>query len=222
MLRTSLGRLRLIQGCSAKFISFAFKIFVMQLHHFFSELKDSRVVGRVRYKYSDILFLIVLALLSNAGSYRQIAQFISAHYASLSVLLDLRWSRMPAYTTIRDIMLRVDYEQLESIFRHHSSYLLGEIAGYDASCCQHICFDGKTIRRSDLSEQNQGLIQFLNGYMVETGLIICHAVVSDKTNEIPIFQQLLGELGLHSSLLSLDAMHCQKKLSPKPLPPTTI
>ena len=188
----------------------------MKIRHLFSELKDTRVVGRVRYEYSNVLFLIVLAILSNARSYRQIAMFISIHYDSLSGLLGLRWSRMPAYTTIRDIILNIDYEQLEELFRRHSAYLLGEIAGYDSSCCDHICFDGKTLRHSDLAEENQKLIQFLNGYMVETGLIICHAVVSDKTNEIPIFQHLLQDMGLSGSLLSLDAMHCQKKLLHKP------
>ena len=188
----------------------------MKIRHFFSELKDTRVVGRVRYEYSNILFLIVLAILSNARSYRQIAMFISVHYDVLSHHLGLSWTRMPAYTTIRDIMLSVDYEQLEGVFRRHSAYLLGQTAGYDPSKCHHICFDGKTLRRSDLSAQNQRLIQFLNGYMVETGLIICHAVVSGKTNEIPIFQNLLKDIGLNGTLLSLDAMHCQKKLLHKP------
>lgn len=188
----------------------------MKLHHLFSELKDVRVVGRVRYEYGTILFLIVLALLSNAGSYRQIAKFIKVHYPTLSSLLNLHWSRMPAYTTIRDIMLTVDYIQLEMLFRRHSDYLLGKIPDYDPSKYYHICFDGKAIRRSGLSDQSQEMIEFLNGYMVETGLIICHAVVSDKTNEIPVFQDLLKNVGLHASLLSLDALHCQKKLLLKP------
>jgi predicted transposase YbfD/YdcC len=39
----------------------------------------------------------------------------------------------------------------------------------------------------------------------------------DKSNEIPGEQTLLGALGLIGALVTVDAMHCQKKRSNEPL-----
>jgi hypothetical protein len=43
-------------------------------------------------------------------------------------------------------------------------------------------------------------------------LVLAHIDIADKSNEIPAAQQLLGELNLAHSIVTLDAMHCQKKL----------
>lgn len=182
------------------------------LYHLFSHIKDSRVVGRTRYEYANVLFIVVLALLSNAKSYRQIAKFITVHYDELAILLDLHWGRVPAYTTLRDIIRGIDYSELEALFREHASYLSGELSLDNSRSFVQICFDGKTLRGSDIASDGHRLIQFLNGYMVDSGLIICHAAIDTKTNEIPTFQKILKELAISHSLLTLDAMHCQKKL----------
>ncbi len=40
-----------------------------------------------------------------------------------------------------------------------------------------------------------------------------HDVTKDKTNEIPVAQKLIAELGLpEGAVYTLDALHCQKKL----------
>lgn len=44
-------------------------------------------------------------------------------------------------------------------------------------------------------------------------LVLAHkSVREDKTNEIPKFRELLKELGVKGCIITVDAMHCQKKL----------
>jgi len=56
----------------------------------------------------------------------------------------------------------------------------------------------------------------LHAFDVEAGLILAHVDIEAKTNEIPAAQQLLGELEVAHCIITLDAMHCQKKPSRPP------
>jgi hypothetical protein len=44
---------------------------------------------------------------------------------------------------------------------------------------------------------------------------LAHLDCDDKSNEIPAVQTLLGTLGLAGAVVTVDAMHCQKKPSSK-------
>ena len=59
----------------------------------------------------------------------------------------------------------------------------------------------------------------LSAFAVDTGLVLAHIEIDEKSNEIPAMQKLLLELGLADHIATADAMHCQKKLSRPPPPP---
>ncbi len=46
--------------------------------------------------------------------------------------------------------------------------------------------------------------------------------IAEKSNEIPAAQMLLAELGVaDGAIVTLDALHCQKNISPSQQPPTS-
>src|SRR5277367_367627 len=47
-------------------------------------------------------------------------------------------------------------------------------------------------------------------------LVLAHIVIDGKSNEIPAVQKLLEELDVAGHIVTLDAMHCQKKHSKPP------
>jgi hypothetical protein len=51
------------------------------------------------------------------------------------------------------------------------------------------------------------------------GLVLAHIDIDKKSNESPAAQQLLGELHVAHSTITLDALHCQKKPSRLPRKP---
>ena len=53
--------------------------------------------------------------------------------------------------------------------------------------------------------------QLLHAFDTKFGLVLAHIDIDEKSNEIPAAQQLLGELHIAHSTITLDAMHCQKK-----------
>jgi len=64
--------------------------------------------------------------------------------------------------------------------------------------------------------------QILNVFATDTALVLAHIEIDEKSNEIPAAQKLLAELGVADHIVTLDAMHCQKKPSKPPRRQTRI
>ena len=85
-----------------------------------------------------------------------------------------------------------------------------------------IAFDGKTLKGSFDNFNDAKAKQVLSAFAVDTALVLAHIEIDEKSNEIPAVQKLLRELDLAGHIVTCDAMHCQKKLSRPPPPPTRI
>src|SRR5262245_4769739 len=94
------------------------------LESFLFKLKDQRRKQGQRYKLGHILLFTILAILSGADSYRKVQKFMVTPYDRLNEIFDLRWKRMPAYTTIRDIIQGTSGAELEQSFRQYSAGLV--------------------------------------------------------------------------------------------------
>ncbi len=176
------------------------------LHSFLFEIKDHRRKQGIRYQQGHILFFTVLAILSGAISYRKVRQFIVAHYDELNKDFDLNWKRMPAYTTIRDIIQRTSETELEQSFRKYSASLT-ELDGKNI----FVGYDGKVLRGSFDHFNDKKAIQVLSAFVADEHIILGHEEIDVKTNEIPMAQLLMENLGLTGCIFTFDALHCQKK-----------
>lgn len=74
------------------------------LRSFLSEIKDTRRKEGRRYEPGYILLFPIFAILSGADSYRKIHTFIRGNYETLCEKFGLKRKRIPAYTTIRNII----------------------------------------------------------------------------------------------------------------------
>jgi hypothetical protein len=76
--------------------------------------------------------------------------------------------------------------------------------------------DRKTLRRSFDNFRDRKAAQLL-AFDTEPSLILAHIDIEEKSNEILASQRLLGELDIAHRIVTLDALHCQKKPS-RPMP----
>ena len=93
------------------------------LKSFLFKIKDHRRKQGRRYELGHILLFSILAILSGADSYRKVQKFMVVHYDPLNEIFDLNWARMPAYTTIREIIRGTSGTELEQSFRQCSFQL---------------------------------------------------------------------------------------------------
>lgn len=175
------------------------------LQSFLFKIKDHRRKQGQRYALGHILLFSILAILSGADSYRKVQKFMVVHYDRLNEIFELNWKRMPAYTTVRDIIQGTSGTELEQSFRQYSQVL----AESDAEK-QFIGCDGKVLRGSFDHFQDQKAVQILSAFMSDSQIILAHEEMATKTNEIPTAQSLMETLGLSGYIFTFDALHCQK------------
>ena len=185
-----------------------------------ADVPDPRRGQGQLYKLPHVLLFSILAVVTSCNSYRGIVTFIDVHRHKLNATFGLRWRRAPAYTAVRYILKGLDPADVEMAFRRHAALLQAARATPGKGS---IALDGKTLRGSFDNFRDRAASQVLSAFATDTSLVLAHVDIDEKSNEIPAAQMLLAELGVaDGAIVTLDALHCQKKSSrspPKSVPP---
>jgi len=171
------------------------------------EIKEFRNKKGIRYEFAYVIYFAILATLSDADSYRKISTFMEERFDKLKEIYALSWRKPPSYSAIRNIIIALPVKDLENVFREFANILSNiqpdEIPNYS--------LDGKVLRGSFDNFKGKSAIQFLSIFCSNNNLIMAHEEVNCKTNEIPIAQKIIPELGIENSIFTSDAMNCQTK-----------
>jgi hypothetical protein len=179
---------------------------------FLAAIPDPRRAEGKRYEQRYVLLFAILAVVSGANSYRGIRTFIKVHRARLNRAFGIGWKRPPAHTSLRTILSELDPASVEKAFREHAANLNGK-------GCGALALDGKALRGSFDAFNDSRAKQVLSAFATDMALVLAHVEIDEKTNEIPAVQKLLEELDVAGHIVTLDAMHCQKKPSKPPRRP---
>jgi len=176
------------------------------LASFLFKVKDHRRKQGRQYQLGHILLFSILAIVSGADSYRKVHAFIEAHYTKLDAIFDLGWKRILAHTTIRYIIRGVSSIEIETCFREYAAWLTDNADGK-----RFVAFDGKVLRGSFDYFKDQKAIQVLSAFLTGSDIILAHEEIAEKTNEIPVAQEMMAQLGLSGCVFTFDAINCQTK-----------
>lgn len=181
-----------------------------------AEIPDPRRAEGKLYELPYVLLFSILAVVTGSNSYRGIVTFIDAHRRRLNAAFGLKWRRAPAHTAVRYILQGLDPATVETAFRRHAALLQAACKGGGRGS---IALDGKTLRGSFDAFHDRAAAQVLSAFATDTALVLAHVNIEEKSNEIPAAQALLAELGIAAgTLVTLDALHCQKNSSRPPAP----
>jgi len=184
-----------------------------------ADVPDPRRAEGKLYKLPYVLLFAILAIVTGCNSYRGIVTFIAVHRHRLNATFGLNWRRAPAHTAIRYILQGLDPTAVEGAFRHHAALLQAARATPGQGS---IALDGKTLRGSFDKFRDRAAAQVLSAFATDTALVLAHIDIAEKSNEIPAAQTLLAELGVaQDTLVTLDALHCQKNISRSQQQPTS-
>ena|SRR5271157_225330 len=182
-------------------------------------ITDPRRAEGKLYKLQHVLLFSILAVVSGANSYRTIHTFIETHLRKLKKVFKIKWKKAPCYSEIRFVLQNLNPDDVEKAFREHAAMLNQRD---DADAAYSIGIDGKTLRRSFDAMNDVKAKQVLNAFAADTLLVLAHIEIDEKSNEIPAAQKLFEELDLADCIVTLDAMHCQKKPLKPPEKPVRI
>ena len=171
-------------------------------------VEDPRCEGKVEHCLLDILVIAVCAVIACAESWCDIALYGRSKLAWLSTFLELP-NGVPSHDTFRRVFMLIDPGAFEAGFAAWAGALAVGIER------EVVAVDGKTIRRSFDHRREQPPLHVVSAWASEQGLVLGQRSVEDKSNEITVVPELLDQLALENSIVTLDAMGCQTAIAEK-------
>ena len=179
---------------------------IEKLGQYFGAIDDPRCNGKVEHRLRDILVIAVCAVTACAESWEDIALYGRSKLAWLSTFLELP-NGIPSHDTFRRVFMLIDPDAFEAGF----TAWVGSLAvGFEREV---VAIDGKTIRRSFDHKRAQSPLHVVSAWASEQGLVLGQRSVDDKSNEITAIPELLDQLALENSIVTLDAMGCQTAIA---------
>lgn len=75
-----------------------------------------------------------------------------------------------------------------------------------------IAVDGRSTSKTD---KPHSVLQIITAYLTESGVVLGQEKINEKTNEIPVLQQMLEYMNIKGKTITADALHCQKETCKK-------
>ena len=188
---------------------------VSRLLRSFSFLEDKRQKHKIIYPIQSLFLIVMLAKLSHSGhNCCEIAGFAKSHKDALTASGALKSGRTPSHDTIQRFIENLDTKWIRSIlikFKEFYSEIQRIVS--DPKQYTHIAVDGKEFRGSGRGKNTRNPRRntaTLNIYDSSSDVCLYSITIDEKTNEIPIAQKKLIQLDLRNTIVTADALHCQK------------
>lgn len=182
-----------------------------------ARLPDPRKRRGCRYSWTLLLTVICAAFVSNQLTLSAMAQWVQEHaeelWEHLPRDLQPRAHRLPSAATLRRTVQRLDVTALAiqlAALNQPAASLAAPAAPSGAAPARSLqgrALDGKAVRGAGTHGHPLHLVSEVCHH---TGQVLQQRAVADKSNEIPLVQQMLDERDLTGLVFTLDAMHTQR------------
>jgi len=172
---------------------------------YFSELTDPRVERNREHLLEEILLIAIAAVLSGAESWNDIADYGEDKQEWLQTFLMLP-SGIPSHDTFNRVFAALDPEEMEKGFAAWVASIAKLTAG------EVVAIDGKTLCGTRETGKKK-LVHMVSAWAEGNGLVLGQRKVDEKSNEITAIPKLLNALELAGTVITIDAMGCQREIA---------
>jgi len=173
----------------------------------FSDLKDPGIDRKKLYPLMEILFIVLCGAICGADSWRDFViigkekkEFFKRYFPYKNGI--------PSKNTFARVFSALCPISFKTCFIDWAKSLqevLNDI----------VAIDGKTLRRSFDKGTEQSAIHMVSAFATQAKLVLGQQKVDEKSNEITAIPLLLEVLDLKGSIVTIDAMGCQKNIAGK-------
>lgn len=176
------------------------------LEHF-ETLEDPRLDNHnLRHELTDILVITILGTICGADGWTEIYEFALAKQDWLKTFLSLP-SGIPSHDTFGRVFSLINPEKFEACF-----YAWIDSLDIDTNK-EIIAIDGKSLRGSANKRKNHKLLHLVSAWAVNNRILLGQVKTAEKSNEIEAIPRLLNMLDIKNSIVTIDAMGCQKEIA---------
>jgi predicted transposase YbfD/YdcC len=169
-------------------------------------VRDTRNLSYIGYRLSDVLVIIIAAVLCGLDQLNEIVLYAQEREAFFAERFGI--GRIPSKATFCRIMNAVKAEETAKAI---IEFMKEEVGSFGDA----IAFDGKAIRSTGPKGKPHSALQILTAYATGEGLVLAQEAINEKTNEIPVMQEMLDYIGVKGKTVTADAMHCQRETCAK-------
>ena len=167
-----------------------------------SAIEDERHPSYVKYPLSDILIIVMCAVLCGLDTLGDLVIYAKSKAEFLSKELGIEG--IPSKATFARVLSIVDGKKV-------GDAIIDILRTRFGTAGEVIAVDGKVIRSTAKPSNPHSALQILNAYVTSSGVVLAQEAIHEKTNEIPVFQKMLSYLDIEGKAITADAMHCQWK-----------
>ena len=182
----------------------------------FKQIDDVRIEAMTDYPLEEILLIAFLAVLGNASTWTEIQKFGECKKRWLKKFIRLK-NGIPSHDTFRRVFSLIDPVLLQKAtieFLMENLHAIRKALGLKEDGFRHICIDGKEQRGTGRNAGPDGdqvrNLQTLHVYDASNEICLYSEAIDQKTNEIPVAQNVLKNMSLKGCIVTFDALHTQK------------
>ncbi|QDV66876.1 Transposase DDE domain protein [Rosistilla carotiformis] len=170
----------------------------------FENITDPRVDRGHNYDLVEMIFITLTAAVCGANGWVDVERFAKAKidWFRRYVKLD---NGIPSHDTLGRVFSNLDTGEFLTAMHQWVDHFASSLRD------KGVAIDGKVLRGSFDHAAGKSPLHTITAFATETKLVLRQMPVDDKSNEIPAVPQLLELLDLAGSVVTLDAMHCQKE-----------
>ena len=182
---------------------------VESIGSYFESLCDPRHARNRKHRLVDVVVIAVCGMVCGSDGPTAIHRWASNRREWLGQWLALP-NGIPSRDCIRRLLMALRPEAFQKCFQE---WVAHAIQTDDGGAARLIAIDGKTCRRSHDASRQLGPLHIVSAWASEEGIALGQVATEEKSNEITAIPLLLERIDLTNSLITIDAMGCQKAIA---------
>jgi predicted transposase YbfD/YdcC len=175
---------------------------------YFESLSDPRHHRNRKHLLVDIMVIAVAAIVCGCDGPTAIHRWAKSRRDWLAQYLQLP-NGIPSRDCIRRLLLALQPQAFQRCFQ---AWIAQALVGDAAAGKRLVAIDGKTCRRSHDAGKELGPLHIVSAWASEEGIALGQVATDSKSNEITAIPVLLGQLELADTIVTIDALGCQKEI----------
>ena len=176
-----------------------------------AEIPDPRRRKKTPHNFAEIVVTAVVAAVCGANQWTQVEMIAQNLQPWLRQFLELK-NGIPSHDTYGRVFRLLRPELLAKLMRNWVNSIQendGVPPENEKTAQTQIAIDGKCNRRSHDRADGKKAMHMVSAYATQAGLVLTCLEVGEKSNEIPAVPEVLEQLELADTVVTMDAMGCQ-------------
>jgi predicted transposase YbfD/YdcC len=175
---------------------------------YFESLSDPRHIRNRKHRLVDIAVIAVCGIICGCDGPTAIHRWAKHRESWLALHLALP-NGIPSRDCIRRTLIALKPESFQRCFQ---AWIADAILIDSNNRGRLVAIDGKTCRGSHDGAKGLGALHIVSAWASEEGIALGQVATEAKSNEITAIPQLLEQIDLAGTLITIDAMGCQKDI----------